>query len=315
MLRQERLIDIIRQHENAFRCPHLGPVSVATLLAISVACLPVFAGESHAAAVGPVDLEATTAQVAERLGEMLKAGEPVTPDRLWEDLPNERTFPFRVLRPPGVPKQPAELYGACRKSVVMVGKIVKCKKCDDWHTRIATGFVIGRKGIIVTSRHVIAKDEQMKAIAVRTWDGRLFPIEDVLAVSKVNDLAVLKVDADDLVPLPIASRAPVGTQVFVIGHPGKHFYAMTDGIVSGQFFRRDGKDGPKYREMTVTADFANGSSGAPVLDRTGAVVGIVRRTTSVYANQQKGIKTNVQMVWKRCVPSSPLLELFSEPSK
>ena len=79
--------------------------------------------------------------------------------------------------------------------------------------------------------------------------------------------------------------------------------------------RRSGEDGPKYREMTVTADFAKGSSGAPVLDRTGAVVGIVRRTSPAYAEQKNGVKTNVQMVWKRCVPSSALFELLQEPSK
>jgi S1-C subfamily serine protease len=282
------------------------------LLALAVVCRPVSAGESDA---GAVDSEATTAQFAERVGKMLAAGKGVAPDRLWEDLPDERSFLFRVLPPSGTARQSTDLYAACRKSIVMVGKIVKCEKCDDWHTRIATGFVIGREGLIVTNRHVIAKDERVKAIAVQTWAGRLFPIEKVLAVSKVNDLAVLKVNADDLVPLPIASRAPVGTQVFVIGHPGKHFYAMTDGIVSGQFLRRDGKDLPKYREMTITADFAKGSSGAPVLDITGAVVGVVRRTTTVYTDQQKGAKTNIQMVWKRCVPSSSLLELLGEPSK
>ena len=283
-----------------------------TLLVIAVACRPVSAGEPEAAAVEPVDLEATTTQFTERVGKMLRAGEPVTPDRLWKDLPDERSFPFPVLPPSDVAKQPTELYAACRESVVMVGKIVKCEKCDGWHASIASGFVIGREGIIATNQHVIARDEQTKAVAVRTWDGRLFPVEEVLAVSKVNDLAVLKVDAHDLVPLPIASRAPVGTQVFVIGHPDRHLYTMTEGIVSGQFLRRSGEDEPKYREMTVTADFAKGSSGAPVLDRTGAVVGIVRRTTLVLADQQK---TNVQMVWKCCVPSSLLLELLREPSK
>ena len=124
------------------------------LLALAVGCWPVSAGESDAAAV---DSEATTAQFAERLGKMLGAGEAVTPDRLWEDLPDERSFPFRVLPPSGTVRQSTDLYAACRKSIVMVGKILKCEKSDDWHTRIATGFVIGREGIIVTNRLVIAK--------------------------------------------------------------------------------------------------------------------------------------------------------------
>jgi serine protease Do len=305
----------MRQYETAIRRPHLGPASAVILLAIAIACSPVSADEPDISAVGPIDPQATIAKFAEMLDKMLGADEPVAPDRLWKDLLDERSFPFRVLPPSDMAKQPTELYAACRKSVVMVGKIVKCEKCDGWHTSIATGFVIGREGIIVTNQHVIAKDEQTKAIAVQTWDGRLFPVEEVLAVNKVNDLAVLKVDADNLAPLPIAAHAPVGTRIFVIGHADKHLYTMTDGIVSGQFLQRDGKGGPKHREMTVTADFAKGSSGAPVLDRTGAVVGIVRSTTSVFADQQKDIETNVQMIWKNCVPSSSLLELLREPSE
>lgn len=285
------------------------------LLAISVVCQPISADEHDAAAVEPVDPEAIIARFTERFGKMIDTDEPVTLERLWEDLPDERSFPFEVLPPSDAAKQPTQLYAVCRESVVIVGKVVKCDKCNGLHASIASGFVIGREGIIVTNRHVIAKDGQAKAIAVQTWDGRLLPVEKVLAVSKVNDLAVLKVDAADLIPLPIASRAPVGTQVFVIGHPDKHFYAMTGGIVSGQFSRRDGDDGPKYQEMTITADFAIGSSGAPVLDRTGAVVGIVRRTTLVFANRQDDTKANAQMVWKRCVTSSSLLELLQEQSK
>jgi S1-C subfamily serine protease len=304
-----------RQHEGANRRAHFGLVLAVTLLAITAVCRPVFGIEPDVAASGSVDPEATTAQFGDRLSNMLRAGELVSPERLWENLPDERPFAFRTLPPSNAAKQPTDLYVACRKSIVVVGKIVRCEKCDDWHTGIATGFVIGREGIIVTNRHVIAKDEPMKAIAVQTWDGRLLPIVEVLAVSKVNDLAVLKVDADNLAPLPIASRAPVGAQIFVIGHPDKRFYAMTDGIVSGQFLRRDGEAGTEYQEMTVTADFAKGSSGAPVLDRTGAVVGIVRRTTPVFAARQTDSRSNVQMVWKRCIPSSSLLELLSEPSK
>jgi len=85
--------------------------------------------------------------------------------------------------------------------VVMVGKIAHCEACDNWHTRIASGFVIGREGIIVTNRHVVDKDERAAAIGVQTWDGRLLPIRKILAVDKPNDLAVLQVDADDLVAL------------------------------------------------------------------------------------------------------------------
>ena len=63
--------------------------------------------------------------------------------------------------------------------------------------------------------------------------------------------------------------------------------------------------------IAVTCDYAKGSSGAPVLDATGAVVGIVKVTSPVYYETKDGIPSKLQMVWKYCIPSSALLELTS----
>jgi len=231
-----------------------------------------------------------------------------------EQLPDEQASPISTLAPSNETIDPRELYATCRKSVVLVGRIAKCEKCDDWHANIASGFVIGRKGVVVTNHHVLAADSRAEAVAVGTWDGQVLPIQKVLAASKANDLAVIKVDADDLVPLPVAPSAPVGTGVLVISHPMSHFYTMTTGIISGQFLRGQGRDAPARHEMTITADFAKGSSGAPVLDRTGAVVGIVRSTTPVYYEKEKDAGKKIQMVWKYCIPSESLLRLLKQPA-
>ncbi len=280
---------------------------------LALACRPLAANEANHAAEMPLDPAAVTAQFIERCSAMLEAGAPVTPDHLWQNLPDEQSFPLRTLPPSDTVRQTTELYAVCRQSVVMVGKLVKCDKCDDWHVQIASGFVIGRNGVVVTNRHVIDEDDEVKAIAVQTWHGRLVAVKEVLAVSKTNDLAVLRIDADDLLPLPISPEAPVGTRVFVIGHPDKQFYTMTNGLLSGHFLRREGKNGPQYGEITITADFAKGSSGAPILDARGAVVGIVRRTTPVCVERSNSNQNYAQMVWKRCVPSAALLKLLQKP--
>jgi len=260
--------------------------------------------------VEPIDPTRIARQFADNLAKLLEDGQPVGPARVREMLPDEQDCSVSALPPSDQAIDPRDLYATCRKSVVLVGKIYKCDKCSNWHTSSATGFVISREGVVVTNYHVLDSETPGEAIAVGTWDGRVLPIREVLAASKANDLAVIKVDADDLVPMPVAPSAPVGTEVFVISHPVRHFYMMTTGIVSSHFLRKEpGKTAARH-EMTITADFAKGSSGAPVLDSTGAVVGIVRSTAPVYYEKHKGVDTKIQMVMKYVIPSSSLLKLL-----
>jgi S1-C subfamily serine protease len=264
------------------------------------------------AMIEPTDSASIGRQFAEKLGALLDEGLPVGLGHVQDQLPDEKTCPVSVLSSSGRTIDLRTLYATCRESVVVVGRIYKCGKCDNWHASIATGFVIGREGVVVTNHHVLAGETKGEAIAVRTWDGRVLPIREVLAASKKNDLAVIRVDADDLMPLPLAPSAPVGTDVVVIGHPVHHLYMMTSGIVSGHVARRRrAKTAPRH-EMTITADFAKGSSGSPVLDRTGAVVGIVCSTTPVYYETKEGVGTKIQMVLKYCIPSSSLLKLVGQ---
>lgn len=65
--------------------------------------------------------------------------------------------------------------------------------------------------------------------------------------------------------------------------------------------------------MSVTADFAQGSSGAPIVNRQGNVVGMVCSTKSLYHEDPAGCQTHLQMVLKNGVPAEciwGLLEPF-----
>jgi S1-C subfamily serine protease len=59
--------------------------------------------------------------------------------------------------------------------------------------------------------------------------------------------------------------------------------------------------------MAITADYAKGSSGAPVLDDTGSVVGIVSATNSIYYTPPQ---KNLQMVIKSCIPVDAIWKLL-----
>jgi len=250
------------------------------------------------------DAAAILGQFSQRLGAMIEGNRPVGLELVRQQLGDATHYPVPVTAPHLERLDASTLYTSCCESVVVVGKVYKCDKCGRWHTTAASGFAIAEDGVIVTSYHVVAQDERSEGIAVRTWDGRLMTVRNVLAASKTHDLVILRVDGDGLVPLPIRDEGPIGSEVFCISHPVSRFYTMTQGIVAG-YYR-----GKRRTEMAITADFAKGSSGAPVLDSTGAVVGIARATSTVYHEIKDGVATQPQMVWKYCVPSAGLLELL-----
>ena len=163
----------------------------------------------------------------------------------------------------------------------------------------------------MTNYHVV-EGEQNRALVAMTYDGRVFPVNEVLAASKPDDLAILQLDAPDTAfePVALAPETPVGAAVTVISHPRRRFYTLSHGVVSR--YHTEMIHGRKTPVMTITADFARGSSGGPVFNEYGAVAGLVRSTVSVYYNTENGKQENLQMVFKQCVPAQCILELAAQ---
>jgi S1-C subfamily serine protease len=210
------------------------------------------------------------------------------------------------------PEDETDLYARARQSVVTVGGIYKCGRCDKWHASTATGFVISAEGAIVTNYHVVDA-ENKESLVIMTADGYVTPVKRILAASKRDDLAILKVDVEGLVPLTLFSESPeprVGTPISVISHPAGHFYSFTTGVISRYMDVPDSSG--TFSAFAITADYARGSSGAPVMNQQGHVVGIVRSTESIYYSVTKGQQNNLQMVYKICIPVASLHKLLEQ---
>ena len=205
---------------------------------------------------------------------------------------------------------PNKLYDQVSKSVLVMGRLYNCGKCSKWHTSMASAFAIGQDGIIVTNHHVLEKDEG-EILGAMDFQGNVFSVDKVLAANREDDLVILKLRDAKLIPMALAKPANVGADVWVISHPNRKLFTMTKGMVSRyqMIFKNGQKPG---RRMSITADYAKGSSGAPVFNRKGQVVGVVSSTSSIYYSVENGKKENLQMVVKNCIPVESIHELIQK---
>jgi serine protease Do len=203
---------------------------------------------------------------------------------------------------------PIDPVGPSQQGVLIVAEVYKCKRCGKYHANPASGFFLTDSGALATCYHVLDSAENGTLLAM-TREGATFAVREVLAANRETDVVILRAQAREVHPLPLSpTPAPVGSKVRVLSHPDSRFFVLTEGLVS-----RYQVDRIHQREvvgMTITADFAKGSSGAPVFDETGAVIALVRSTTSIYYSETNGVKNNLQMVLKDCIPSRYLLDLI-----
>ncbi len=129
-----------------------------------------------------------------------------------------------------------------------------------------SGFVIQPDGVIVTNYHVM---RGAGAAEVRFPQGKRYSSVTALAADAEHDLAILKISAQDLDTLPLAATIPpVGSKVIVIGAPRGLDFTVTEGIVSAKRVL----EGHAWIQMS--AAISPGSSGGPVLDAHGNVIGV-----------------------------------------
>ncbi len=176
------------------------------------------------------------------------------------------------------PVSDRELYRRACESVFIVCSLYKVENSNDWQTSLATAFAVTKDGVLTSSCHVFDNDDQADAVVVMDIHRRVFPVRELLAVNQQSDTCLFKIDATNLEPLPFADDAPPGTRVRVLGHPGDSFYFLSSGLLANYE-----KDHEETVWMNITADFGQGSSGGPVLDECGNVVGQVSRTFTLYA--------------------------------
>ncbi|HEX9733150.1 MAG TPA: trypsin-like peptidase domain-containing protein [Thermoanaerobaculia bacterium] len=136
-----------------------------------------------------------------------------------------------------------------------------------------SGFFVDPEGVIVTNYHVIEPGSRVEAVLS---NKRTLEVVGVLATDKANDLAVIKVDDGPFPALELADSSAVvpGQRVVVLGNPLGLAGSLSEGIVSAL---RAGDELPGEHHMPllqITAAISPGSSGSPVMNLAGEVVGV-----------------------------------------
>jgi len=216
-----------------------------------------------------------------------------------------RKVPAATLAPGRPAGEAVARYERAREAVVIVGSIEKCTECSDWHMgAVSSGWLAGPDGLVATNYHVLEEDSD-EPLGVMFSDGAVYGLREVVAADEDGDVALVRVDVDGEHPwLPLAAAVRTGEPVHLVSHPDGRFYSLTEGIVSRVFMGSLEEGAGRRTWVTVSADYGSGSSGAPVLNDGGEVVGMVSSTATLLADPEDGQEAraeDVQMVFKDCV--------------
>jgi S1-C subfamily serine protease/predicted TPR repeat methyltransferase len=150
--------------------------------------------------------------------------------------------------------------------------------------KCGSGFFINPNGLLLTSYHII---EQARGFVVKLPNGAFFEMEQIMYVDPQIDFAMLKVAGRNLPALKLgdSNSARVGDEVIALGNPLGLEISVSTGIISGR--RGDG-----HVLLQTTAPISEGSSGGPLLNTRGEVIGITISSASGGQNLNFAIAIN-----------------------
>ena len=170
---------------------------------------------------------------------------------------------------------PAQVYAANVNSTVGITTSITTNFWGYQTTSAASGsgFILSSDGYILTNFHVI---EDSSAITVTCYDGTTFDAK-LIGFDESNDIAVLKVEAENLAPVILGSsdNMNVGDSVIAIGNPlGELTFSLTAGTVSALDRQVTMSSGSTMNLIQTDCAINSGNSGGALFNLYGEVVGI-----------------------------------------
>jgi S1-C subfamily serine protease len=185
--------------------------------------------------------------------------------------------PLALPAPVEAPTPAAKAYAAVKGAIVRVHTAADPLEKDEYLQKaVGTGVVIVNRGVILTNLHVVANAGRIRVLFA---DG-LESDAKVVSQHPENDLAVLQAETvpDDLAAAVMRPRADLqpGDPVVAVGFPFGIGPSVSAGVVSGLKREYRSADGGALSNLIQFDAAVNpGSSGGPLLNAAGEVVGIV----------------------------------------
>ncbi len=160
---------------------------------------------------------------------------------------------------------PEQLFEKYNDAVVVITSF----DYDGNKSKQGSGVILNDKGIILTNYHVFAGNEKME---IKHRDNTI-NYTAVVGVNIEKDILILKIDGGSYPNIDLAKREDlkVGQKVYAIGSPMGLENTLSDGLLSG--FREIGKT-IKKNYIQISASISPGSSGGPVFNSRGELIGI-----------------------------------------
>jgi serine protease Do len=177
---------------------------------------------------------------------------------------------------------------------------------------IGTGFIVGANGVILTNKHVVS-DTTVKYVVI-TSDNKRYDVQNIYR-DPSQDMAIVKIDANNLTPLEMgdSSKLQVGQFVIAIGNAlGEFSNSVTTGVVSGLgrgITAGDATSGfqEKLNNVIQTDAAINpGNSGGPLLNSAGQVIGMNTAVSQAAQNIGFAIPINA---------AKPVIDEFNRTGK
>jgi len=162
------------------------------------------------------------------------------------------------------PLEPADLFERVSPAVCRIDVMNAAYKKQGQ----GSGFLVSPDGLVVTNHHVIHAGRRGLA---RFGNDKTYPVSAILAEDKEKDLAVVQIAGKDLPyleVLPQGEQPKVGARAFAIGTPVGYDNTFTEGLVSGL------REQENRSVVQTSAPISSGSSGGPLLDARGRVLGV-----------------------------------------
>ena len=218
---------------------------------------------------------------------------------LWQLL---RIIPVIVLVFCTISRVPAQTAPQIAEKALAATVYLEMQDSNGVTLGFGSGFFVG-DNLIATNYHVI--EGAARGTAKLVGQFSTYTIEGVTATDKTNDLALLKVTMSGIKPLPLgnSSDVKIGETVYVAGNPKGLEGTFSNGIISS---RRD----PYTKErLQMTAPISPGSSGGPVLNSKGEVIGISFMTLVGGQNLNFAIPSRyLRELLTESTPAKPLAE-------